>query len=166
MAGFKPRASTRMAHAWLVFSVPEVVVAAGLLDSEPVVWVGLTPSGDFSGIEAGALGVLGLLLVPVDAGVEGLLDNPEPGVELPDVPETGVPLAELVDVPEPPPAKPCPGVLELLVPEPATPESLPLELPGAEPTVPVSFPLELLVFEFPGALPPALVDETPGLEFV
>jgi hypothetical protein len=139
-----------MAQAWLVFSVPEVVVLAGLLDSEPVVWVGLTPSGDFSGIEAGALGVLGLLLVPVDAGAVGLLDNPEPGVELPDVPETGVAPPALIDVPEPP-AKPCPGVLELLVPEPAMPETL---------------PLELLVLEFPGALPPALVDETPGLEFV
>lgn len=170
-----------MAHAWLVFSAPEVVLLAGLADSEPVVWVGLVPSGDFSGFEAGVLGVLGLLLEPEEAGEDGLLDKPEPGVELPDMPEAGVPPPALVDVTELPPAKACPGVPELLAPEPVMPESLPLELPGAEPATPVSLPLEvlvpepaiplslpleLLVLEFPGALPPALVDETPGLEFV
>lgn len=138
MAGFKPRASTRMAQAWMVVSVPEVAVLAGLPDSEPVVWVGLTPSGDFSELELGVLGVLGLLLVPV-AEVEGLLlVKPEPDVELPEGLETGVPPPALVDVLEPPPAKPCPGMLELPLLEPVTPESLPLELPGAEPATPVT----------------------------
>ena len=166
-----------MAQGWLALSVPAVAVLAGLLDSEPVVWAGLEPSGDFSGLEAGVLGVLGLLLEPEDAGAEGLLlGKADPGVddEVPDEVEVGaVSRPAPVEVLEPPPAKPCPGVLEPRPPEPATPESLPLELPVPEPTTPVSLPLELLFpeparplslplepllpeFEIPESLPPEL----------
>jgi hypothetical protein len=178
--GFKPRASTKIAQPKAVRSVPDKALAAGLLDSEPVLWFELEVTGDFSDPWVGVEGVLGLSLEAWDEPVEGLLGALEPEVEV-DVPEPVRAVSRPPAVPlEPEPASPESLPLELPVPEPAKPESLPLELPVPEaaspeslplkpvlpePAKPVSLPLELPAPEPASPFPPALELGVPGLGF-
>ncbi len=146
--GFKPRASTKIAQPKAVRSVPDKALAAGLLESEPVLWAELEPIGDFSDPWVGVAGVLGLSTEAWDEPVEGLVGAPEPEVE--------------VDVPEPVRAvsRPPDVLLEL---DPASPESLALELPAPEPARPFPPALELGVPGLGFAKPPpaALEPEAP-----
>ncbi len=159
-----------MAQPWLVRSLPEVVLAAGLLNSEPVFWLGLEPSGERSGLGEAVDGVEGLSPEPSDEKLGGLvLARPEPGKAVPDEPPpAGAVSRPALDAPEPCPESPVSLPLEEPEPfDPARPESLVLELPVPEPASPASFVLEpaplepakpvSLPLEFPAPEPARLV---------